>query len=97
LNKILLKDIQIEERELTDGQKILFLNDGTVDMGSSFDLLGEASHHDTSLVPGECLKMRNYLRTIMKTFGFNENKKEWWHYTLQNEPFSNTYYNFQIE
>jgi D-alanyl-D-alanine dipeptidase len=92
-----LKEIQIGERELTNGEKILFLDDGTVDMGSSFDLLNEASHHDTSLVKSEFSKMRNYLRKIMKNNGFDEYQKEWWHYTLQNEPFPDTYFNFEIE
>ncbi len=90
-------EVQIEKRYLTDGSQILFLNDGTIDMGSSFDLFDEASHHDTALVKPEFLKMRDYLREIMKKNGFYEYKKEWWHYTLKDEPFPNTYFDFDVE
>src|SRR5436190_1324136 len=82
-----VKKIDVKERKLEDGQKILFLDDGTIDMGTSFDLLGEASHHDSNLIKLEFLKRRNYLRRIMGKNGFNEYKKEWWHYTLKDEPF----------
>jgi len=41
--------------------------------------------------------MRNYLRKIMKDNGFEEYHKEWWHYTLKNEPFPDTYFDFEIK
>jgi D-alanyl-D-alanine dipeptidase len=96
LNKA-LKNIEIGNRKLTNGEIIPYLDDGTVDMGSSFDLFGEASHHDTDLVERKFLEQRNELREIMKKNGFNEYVKEWWHYTLDKEPFSDTYFDFEIE
>jgi zinc D-Ala-D-Ala dipeptidase len=77
-----------------NGDEISFLDDNTVDMGSSFDLFHEISHHDSSLVDPSQNEMRNFLRTTMKKYGFEEYKYEWWHYTLKNEPYPETYFNF---
>lgn len=41
-----LHPIQVKNRTLRDGFIIDFLDDGTVDMGSSFDLFDTASHHE---------------------------------------------------
>jgi D-alanyl-D-alanine dipeptidase len=38
--------------------------------------------------------MRNILRTAMLNNGFKEYQEEWWHYTLDNEPFPDTYFDF---
>ncbi len=32
----------------------------------------------------------------MVSAGFRAYDKEWWHYTLQEEPFSDVYFNFTI-
>lgn len=83
-----------ETRMLTSGLCIPFLNDGTVDMGGSFDFMHESSCHDSVLIPEECLAMRNVLKKAMVDNNFVPYSEEWWHYTLQNEPFPNTYFNF---
>ena len=80
-----------------NGYELPFLDDGTVDMGSSFDLFDTASHHGSSSnMPAEYLSRRNYLRTKMLKQGFVAYEEEWWHYTLENEPFPNTYFDFDI-
>lgn len=84
-------------RNLTDGRTVSFLDDGTIDMGTSFDLFDEASHHNTTLVSSEALERRNYLRAKMLKHGFSEYNEEWWHYTLKEEPFPNQYFDFNIE
>lgn len=84
-------------RILNDGRKVIFLEDGTVDMGTSFDLFDKASNHDTNLVSAEAVSLRNYLREKMVRFGFKELKEEWWHYTLKDEPFPEQYFNFNID
>lgn len=73
-----------------------FLDDGTVDMGTSFDLFDPISHHDcdASLLPPEFTLRRNILRTAMESVGFRAYNQEWWHYTLVDEPFPDTYFNF---
>jgi D-alanyl-D-alanine dipeptidase len=84
------------KRALSDGRFVPYINDGTCDMYSSFDLFDEVSWHDTSLIPKHNLVLRNYLRNIMKQHGFLEYKKEWWHFTLDNEPFKNEYFDFNV-
>ncbi|WP_010300915.1 M15 family metallopeptidase [Candidatus Odyssella thessalonicensis] len=91
-----MKPITLSYRQLTNGEKIPFLDDNTEDMGSSFALFHEISHHDSQLVDKPYLEKRNFLRTIMKQDGFNEYKLEWWHYTLADEPYPHpqTYFDF---
>lgn len=83
-------------RTLTNGQEIYFLDDGSVDMGASFDLFHEISHHGTNLITKEQEQMRNLLKDTMKKYGFNEYQEEWWHYTLSNEQYPDTYFNFVV-
>lgn len=91
-----LKSINLSQRTLTSGVTIPFLDDNTVDMGSSFDLFHPASHHDSPFVDPKYTQMRNVLRETMKKHGFKEYKEEWWHYTLANEPYPDTYFNFIV-
>lgn len=90
-------DLKPSVRSLKNSKKIQFIDDNTLDMGSSFDLFDEASHHDTPLIEDVYLERRNFLRDIMIKHGFMPYKEEWWHYTLANEPFPDTYFNFDIK
>lgn len=90
-------EIKAEERTLTDGFKIMYLNDGTEDFGSSFDLFDLASHYENSLISKEQQEKRTYLKNIMDSCGFNNYKEEWWHFTLRNEPFPNKYFDFPVK
>jgi D-alanyl-D-alanine dipeptidase len=86
----------LTHRQLRNGDWIPFLDDGTVDMGTSFDFFGVASGHDSELVSDEHTQMRNYLRDKMRKHGFRHLPEEWWHYTLEDEPYEDTYFNFDI-
>lgn len=86
-----------EERELPDGRRFHFLDDGTIDMGSHFDLFDKASWHEDSLFSGEILERRIYLQNIMKENGFDDYRKEWWHYCLLDEPYPETRFDFDIK
>lgn len=89
-----INPIIVSERQLLNNQKILFLDDGTEDMGSSFDLFHEASSHKTDLVSDEYVSKRNFLKSIMTKHGFDFYSKEWWHYNIINEQFPNEYFDF---
>lgn len=91
-----LKEIALETRLLLDGSSIVFLDDNSVDMGTAFDLLHEASHYDNNLISSEQKAAREYLKAIMVEHGFKPYSKEWWHFTLENEPFPDTYFDFPI-
>lgn len=68
-----------------------------LDMGTCFDFMDESSHHDSPLVSSACTARRNLLRTIMLRSGFKPYQNEWWHYTLVDEPFADTYFDFCVE
>lgn len=84
-------------RTLKDNSTILFLDDGTVDMGSSFDLFDEASFTVTPLIDSTHQAMRLIFKQLMDEAGFTNYEKEWWHFTLRDEPFPNTLFDFDIE
>jgi len=68
-----------------------------LDMGTHFDFFGPAS---SSFFPGLSPAQRAHrmlLHTLMKRHGFEPYSEEWWHFTLRNEPFSDTYFNFPVQ
>ena len=68
-----------------------------LDMGSPFDFFGIKSHHLPKNITPEQQKNRLLLRNLMSKNNFRPYKNEWWHFTLRNEPFPKTYFNFPIE
>lgn len=69
-----------------------------VDMGGTFDYFGELSHPDyTEGITEEQLANRNILRDAMVRHGFRPLDTEWWHFTLENEPYPDTYFNFDVD
>ncbi len=68
-----------------------------VDMGGPFDFFGDISNHGTKLITKQQSGNRNVLKNAMVKYGFKPYSKEWWHYTLINEPFPKQYFNFDVE
>ncbi|MDC1534185.1 M15 family metallopeptidase [Polaribacter sp.] len=68
-----------------------------VDMGSTYDFFGKASHPFYKKITKIQQKNRLLLRTVMLENGFHPYENEWWHFTLKKEPFPKTYFNFPIE
>ncbi|MFD0991325.1 M15 family metallopeptidase [Mariniflexile jejuense] len=68
-----------------------------IDMGSNYDFFGEASWVDYQNITNEQKANRKLLQTVMLKYGFKNYPKEWWHFTLKNEPFPNTYFNFPVK
>ena len=67
-----------------------------VDMGGTFDYFGQLSHPDYMDITEEQYAMRMLLREVMLKHGFKPLEEEWWHFTLKNEPFPDTYFTFPI-
>ena len=67
-----------------------------VDMGGAFDYFGELSHPDYVGVTDEQYKNRMLLRDVMIESGFKPLSEEWWHFTLENEPYPDTYFTFSV-
>ena len=66
-----------------------------LDMGGTFDYFGELSHPDyKGELTKQQLKNRKILRDAMLKFGFKPLDTEWWHFTLKNEPYPDTYFTF---
>ena len=68
-----------------------------VDMGGDFDFFGEVSNHGTKLITKQQTGNRNLLKNTMVKYGFKPYSKEWWHYSLNNEPYPKQYFNFNVE
>lgn len=68
-----------------------------VDMGGTFDLFSEISHPDYKKLTKKQKKNRQILRDAMVKAGFKPLDSEWWHFTLKNEPYPDTYFNFDVE
>ena len=67
-----------------------------VDMGSPFDLFDEISHPDYRGITAKQYENRMMLRTAMMRHGFEPIYCEWWHFTLKDEPYPNTYFDFPV-
>ena len=65
-----------------------------LDMGSEFDFFGVESWPDYPGISAQQRANRLLLRTLMIKHGFKPYQKEWWHFTLQSEPFPDTYFDF---
>ena len=66
-----------------------------IDMGTIFDYFGIESHTFYDNLTENQKANRLLLYEIMSNNGFQNYSKEWWHYTLKNEPFQK-YFNFLI-
>ena len=67
-----------------------------LDMGSPFDLFSEASHPDYCGITEEQYDNRMILRRVMTRNGFQPIDCEWWHFTLEDEPYPDTYFDFPV-
>ena len=76
----------------------LIKKDGSfVDMGGTFDLFSEISHPDYKKLTRTQKKNRKILYDAMIKAGFKGIDSEWWHFTLKDEPYPDTYFDFNVE
>lgn len=68
-----------------------------VDMGGTFDWFGEESYPDYEGITEEQKAHRAILRDAMIGAGFKPFDTEWWHFTLADEPFPDTYFDFPVK
>lgn len=67
-----------------------------VDMGSPFDMFSEVSHPDYRGITEQQYDNRMILQQVMVRSGFSPIDCEWWHFTLNEEPFPDTYFDFPV-
>ncbi len=68
-----------------------------LDMGSTYDFFGRESWVDYKQINTSQRANRMLLQTIMLKHGFRSYPKEWWHFTLRQEPFPETYFDFVVD
>ena len=81
-----------------------------VDMGGTFDWFGRESHPDycgnpetgeytgeNGTLTAQQFENRMILRRAMLAHGFKPYDCEWWHFTLKDEPFPDTYFKFPVQ
>ena len=67
-----------------------------LDMGSPYDFFGEQSWVDYPSISEKQKKNRQLLEAVMTKYGFRNYPKEWWHFTLRDEPYPGTFFDFEI-
>ncbi|NQX88034.1 MAG: chorismate mutase [Halioglobus sp.] len=67
-----------------------------LDMGSAFDFFSPLSWSMDETINASQRAHRMLLRTLMLKHGFEPYAQEWWHFTLKNEPFPDTYFHIPI-
>lgn len=68
-----------------------------VDMGCGFDFFGDIAHaYRTDGLTKTQINNRSVLRKAMTESGFLPLAEEWWHFSLKDEPYPNTYFDFPI-
>ena len=67
-----------------------------LDMGSPFDFFGKISHPDYLGITEEQYDNRMFLRSAMLRSGFEPIDCEWWHFTLRDEPYPDSYFSFPV-
>ncbi|MEV0716005.1 D-Ala-D-Ala dipeptidase VanX [Asanoa sp. NPDC050611] len=65
-------------------------------MGGDHDLMDSISHHGAAGIKEVETTNRRHLCSIMEGCGFARYEREWWHYTLKDEPYPETYFDFPI-
>lgn len=68
-----------------------------LDMGSPYDFFGTRSHPFYRKISESQKENRMLLRRMMLKNGFKPYDNEWWHFTLKDEPYPKTYFNFPVK
>ncbi|NOR87397.1 MAG: peptidase M15 [Bacteroidales bacterium] len=72
-------------------------NGEALDMGTPFDYFGPKSWPTSNEVTKEQKDNRMILQGMMIKYGFNPYQEEWWHFTLKDETFPDTYFDFTVK
>ena len=65
-----------------------------LDMGSRFDYFGPVSWPESREVAPQQRANRGFFQSLMRAHGFVPHAQEWWHFTLSDEPYPDTYFDF---
>ena len=68
-----------------------------LEMGTLWDFFDPSSWSSNLDMPPQSRANRNLLNAVMTRHGFRALPEEWWHFTLENEPFPDTYFDFPVK
>lgn len=71
--------------------------DNPLDYGTGYDCFDTHAHHGAQGISPEAEVNRTRLKDLLDRHGFKPYAEEWWHYTLRDEPFPDTYFDFPVE
>ena len=71
--------------------------DNSIDMATGYDCFSPLSGIGNPEVNLRARANRQLLKVLMEQNGFSNLPGEWWHYTLRDEPYPDTWFNFLIE
>ncbi len=66
-------------------------------MGTPWDYFSTRSWPSSDSVTPAQKENRMLLRNVMVKYGFRPLTEEWWHFTLEDEPFPDTYFDFPVK
>ena len=69
---------------------------GTLDFGTGFDCFDQRSYTAHSPLPEGAIANRKKLVAAMQQAGFRNYSHEWWHFTLENEPYKTKRFDFPV-
>jgi len=68
-----------------------------LDFGTTYDFFDERANTANPNVSSEAKVNRLLLKSVMEKFGFKYYDKEWWHFTLANEPYPDSYFDVEVK
>jgi D-alanyl-D-alanine dipeptidase len=93
----LFKDGYIAEKSGHSRGSTVDLTIDGLDMGKYFDFFGDISATAYANIPQAERDNRLLIKAVMEVHGFVNYAKEWWHYTLKDEPYKKKYFNFDVQ
>lgn len=97
-DKFKAKDFIAKARQVKDCRQSKDVETtGQLDMGTTFDCFSELAHTANPAISDKAKKNREILKSAMEKQGFSNYPKEWWHFTLKDEPYKNNYFDFIVE
>jgi D-alanyl-D-alanine dipeptidase len=91
-----LVEFSSHSRGSTVDLTIIDANGIELDMGTCFDFFDPSSWTASQAVSPQQRANRMLLRTAMALHDFMPMEEEWWHFTLKNEPYPQTWFDFPV-
>ena len=85
---------QKQQRSYKNQKDITYVYDGSIDMGTSYDIFDPLSNSNNTNIPHAAQDNRKLLRRVMQNHGFMSHDKFWWQFTLVREPYIDSEFDF---